>query len=77
MNDTFDYHFHGNLGLLAERKGADSIPILKKALDDNDPKVRWSAASMLVTLKDASGLEQMKQDLKTFTIRAEVRRACS
>jgi len=67
MNDTFDYHFHGNLGLLAERKGADSIPILKKALDDNDPKVRWSAASMLVTLKDASGLEQMKQDLKTFT----------
>jgi hypothetical protein len=37
MNATFDYHFHGNLGLLAEREGAEAIPILKKALVDTNP----------------------------------------
>ncbi len=67
MNDTFDYHFHGELGLLAERSGRKAIPILKKALVDTDPKVRWAAADMLGTLNDASGRVQMTQDLKTFS----------
>ena len=67
MNDTFEYHFHGELGLLAERDGKKAIPVLKKALADTNPKVRWTAADMLGTLNDASGLEQMKKDLKTFS----------
>ena len=67
MNDTFDYHFHGELGLLAERDGEKAIPVLKKALADPSPKARWTAADMLGTLNDASGLEQMKKDLKTFS----------
>jgi dienelactone hydrolase len=67
MNDTFNYHFHGELGLLAERDGKKAIPILKKALVDTNPKVRWAAADMLDSLNDASGLEQMKKDLKTFS----------
>ena len=67
MNDTFDYHFHGELGLLAERDGKQAIPVLKKALADTNPKVRWAAADMLGRLNDASGLEQMKKDLKTFS----------
>jgi pimeloyl-ACP methyl ester carboxylesterase len=67
MNDTFEYHFHGELGLLAERDGKKAIPVLKKALADTNPKVRWAAADMLGTLNDASGLEQMKKDFKTFS----------
>jgi pimeloyl-ACP methyl ester carboxylesterase len=67
MNDTFDYHFHAELGLLAERDGKKAIPILKNALVNSNPKVRWAAADMLITLNDASGLEQMKKDLKTFS----------
>jgi hypothetical protein len=67
MNDTFNYHFHGKLGLLAERDGKKAIPILKNALASTDPKVRWAAADMLGALNDASGLEQMKKDLKTFS----------
>ena len=67
MNDTFGYHFHGKLGLLAERDGKKAIPILKRALVNSNPKVRWAAADMLITLNDASGLEQMKKDLKTFS----------
>jgi len=67
MNDTFDYHFHGSLGLLAERKGEEAIPALKKALQDPNPKVRWAAADMLGTLDDKSGLKQMKKDLETFS----------
>lgn len=65
MNDTFHYHMHGELGLLAERKGAESIPTLKQALSDNDPKVRLAAASLLVTLNDTSGLKQMQHDFKS------------
>ena len=67
MNDTFGYHFHGNLGLLAEREGAEAIPVLKQALVDTNPKVRWAAADMLGTLNDLSGLRQMRKDLKTFS----------
>lgn len=67
MNDTFDYHTHGKLGLLAERRGAEAIPILKKALGDNDPKVRFTAASMLVFLNDNSSLQHMRNDFKTFS----------
>jgi pimeloyl-ACP methyl ester carboxylesterase len=67
MNDTLDYHFHGSLGLLAERAGEDAIPALKKALDDADPETRWAAANMLSTLHDKSGLNQMRKDLATFS----------
>ena len=67
MNDTFDYHFHGDLGLLCEREGAEAIPVLKKALVDTNPNVRWAAADMLSTLNDVSGLEQMRKDFKTFS----------
>ena len=71
MNDTLDYHFHGRLGLLAERDGAEAIPVLKKSLVDPDPKVRWAAADMLATLKDASGLDMMIKDLRAFSSQAE------
>ncbi len=71
MNDTFDYHFHGKLGLLAERQGLASIPTLRAALDDDDPKVRWSAAHLLGTLNDKSGLQQMRTDLETFSANKE------
>ena len=67
MNDTLDYHFHGSLGLLAERNGAAAIPILKKSLNDTDPKTRWSAAHLLGTLGDKSGVKQMKMDLIAFS----------
>lgn len=67
MNDTLDYHLHGSLGLLAERKGTAEIPTLKKSLQDSNPKVRWSAAHLLGTLGDSSGIDQMKKDLQTFS----------
>jgi hypothetical protein len=67
MNDTCDYHFHGTLGLLAERKGVKAIPTLRKSLQDDNPKVRWSAAHLLGTLSDPSGRDQMKRDLKKFS----------
>ncbi len=67
MNDTFDYHFHGELGLLAERHGKDAIAALKKALGDTDPMVRWAAADMLVTLNHTGGMEQMKSDFSRFS----------
>jgi len=67
MNDTFDYHFHGTLGLLAERKGAEAIPTLRESLQDANPRVRWSAAHLLSTLGDNSGIDQMKIDLETFS----------
>jgi len=67
MNDTLDYHFHGKLGLLAERDGKAAIPNLKQSLAAADPKVRWAAADMLIGLNDASGLQQMQQDLKIFS----------
>jgi pimeloyl-ACP methyl ester carboxylesterase len=70
MNDTFDYHFHGSVGLLAERDGAEAIPILKNSLVDPDAKVRWAAADMLATLNDASGLDAMKKDLRAFSSQA-------
>jgi|GEM_PF-600104 pimeloyl-ACP methyl ester carboxylesterase len=66
MNDTFDYHFHTRLGLLAEREGAKAIPVLKKSLDDSDSQVRLAAADMLITLMDDGGLEPMRKDLKAF-----------
>ncbi len=68
MNDTFDYHFHGELGLLAERNGKEAIPALRKALADDDPIVRWGAAHLLGTLGDQRGIGQMKKDLKAFSV---------
>ena len=47
LRDTLDYHPHGALGLLAERKGGESIAALKKALDDSSQKNRWVAAHRL------------------------------
>jgi hypothetical protein len=40
---------------------------LKKSLQDANPRVRWSAAHLLSTLGDTSGIEQMKKDLETFS----------
>lgn len=71
MNDTFDYHFHGSLGLLAERDGGKAIPVLRKSLADPNSKVRLAAADMLVTLKDDSGLDPMRKDLRTFSSRED------
>ncbi len=65
MNDTFDYHFHGKLGLLTERSGSKASPQLNKALSDSDPRVRWAAAEMLWRLKDTSGLETVKNDFRS------------
>jgi pimeloyl-ACP methyl ester carboxylesterase len=73
INDAFDYHFHGELGLLAERDGVAAVPILKKSLAHPDPNVRWSAADMLATLDDHHGLEQMKKDLGDFSSQDEHR----
>ena len=67
MNDTFDYHFHGELGLLAEREGEASIPVLKQALSDPDPKTRWAAADLLGGLNDRSGLDQTRKDFGAFS----------
>jgi hypothetical protein len=53
--------------LLAERKGPEAIPTLRKSLQDADPKVRWSAAHLLGTLGEKSGGDQMKTDLETFS----------
>jgi len=67
MNDTLDYHFHGRLGLLAEREGKEAIPAMKKALADPNPKRRWSAAHLLAALGDPGGLDTMEKDLVTFS----------
>jgi len=67
MNDTFDYHIHGSLGLLAEREGVESIPALKESLSNTDAVVRLAASNMLTTLKDDSGLEPMRKDFRVFS----------
>ena len=67
MNDTFDYHFHGRLGLIAEGEGAEAIPVLKKSLANSDAQVRLAAADMLSTLNDTSGLDPMMKDFKAFS----------
>lgn len=69
MNDTFNHHFHGEPGLLAERKGDEAIPELKKLLEDSDPEIRWGAAEMLWYLKNPGGLETMKKDFKTYAVK--------
>ena len=66
IRDTLNYHLHGALGLLAERKGREAIPDLKKALDDPSQKNRWVAAHHLGLLGDQSGLARMKQDFKSL-----------
>jgi len=66
IRDTLNYHPHGALGLLAERKGKEAIPELKKALDDPSQEKRWVAAHHLGLLGDRSGLARMKQDLKSL-----------
>jgi len=67
MRDTLNYHPHGALGLLAERKGLQALADLKKALDDPSQKTRWVAAHHLGLLGDVSGLPRMKRDFKTLT----------
>ena len=66
IHNTLNYHPHGFLGLLAERKGRAAVPELKKALDDPSQKNRWVAAHHLGLLGDQSGLARMKQDLKSL-----------
>ena len=64
LRATLNYHPHGALGLLTDRKGKAAIPTLKKALEDPEQKTRRIAAHHLGALGDKSGVEQMKQDLK-------------
>jgi len=52
---------------LAIEMREDSIPILKKALDDVKPLVRRSAALYLGFLGDRSGLETMKKDMEELS----------
>ena len=66
IRDTLNYHPHGALGLLAERKGSEAIADLKKALDDPSQKNRWVAAHHLGLLGDPSGLARMKQDFEAL-----------
>ncbi|MFC1633421.1 HEAT repeat domain-containing protein [Planctomycetota bacterium] len=50
------------LVLLTERIGKQAIQTLKKSLSDPKLKVRWTAAHLLKTVGDTSGLEQMQKD---------------
>lgn len=50
------------LHLLTDRIGKEAITTLKEALNDPHVKVRWTAAHLLGTLGDKSGLEQMQLD---------------
>ncbi|MCD6393525.1 MAG: HEAT repeat domain-containing protein [Planctomycetes bacterium] len=52
------------LELLTQRIADKAIPTLRKALSDPKGRVRWTAAHLLGTLGDKSGLKQMRQDLK-------------
>ena len=67
IRDTLDYHRHGALGLLAERKGTEAIPELKHSLDGPSQKNRWVAAHHLGLLGDQSGLSRMKQDFRSLS----------
>ncbi|MFT5470018.1 MAG: putative dienelactone hydrolase [Verrucomicrobiales bacterium] len=71
INDTLNYHFHGDLGLLAERDGEAAIPALKKALSDSDPMVRWAASALLAQTNDRSGLTQLRADFNEFASNQE------
>lgn len=55
------------LELLTERIGKEAIPTLEEALNDPKLRVRWTAAHLLGTLGDKSGLEQMRRDLTQLT----------
>ena len=66
MHDTFNYHPHGDLGLLAERQGKEAVPQLLKALNDPLQKNRWVAAHHLGLLGNTNGLARMQKDLKAL-----------
>jgi len=66
IRDTLNYHPHGELGLLAERKGKETVPALKKALGDPSQKKRRVAAHHLGLLGNPSGIVRMKQDLESL-----------
>ena len=50
------------LHLLTDRTSKEAITTLKEALNDPHVKVRWTAAHLLGTLGDKSGLERMQLD---------------
>jgi HEAT repeat protein len=50
------------LRLLTDRTGQEAATTLKEALNDPHVKVRWTAAHLLGTLGDKSGLERMQLD---------------
>jgi pimeloyl-ACP methyl ester carboxylesterase len=66
FREILNYHPHGNLGLMADRKGKEAIPALKKALEDASQQTRRGAAHLLGTLGDKSGLTRMQKDFKTL-----------
>jgi hypothetical protein len=50
------------LHLLTDRMGDKAIPMLRQALADAHVRVRWTAAHLLSSLGEKTGLEQMKLD---------------
>jgi hypothetical protein len=52
----------GALELLTHRTHQGAITTLKEALDDSHIRVRWTAAHLLFTLGDSSGLQRMQID---------------
>ncbi|MCJ8330836.1 MAG: hypothetical protein HRT89_19570 [Lentisphaeria bacterium] len=67
LRDKLNFHHLGDLALLAERKGKDAVPALKKALQSRLQKDRWVAAHYLGLQGDKSGLERLKKDFATLT----------
>jgi len=57
------------LQLLTHRIGEQAIPTLKEVLSDPHIRVRWTAAHLLGTLDDNSGLERMRMDFAEFVPR--------
>jgi hypothetical protein len=61
------------LNLLTELIGEEAIPVLKDALSDTEEvRVRWTAAHLLGTLGDKSGLGQMQKDFEELAVKAAV-----
>jgi len=56
--------------ILTERVGKDAVTVLKQFVTDPDLKVRMTAAHLLGTLGNKSGLEQMQKDFEELSAKA-------
>jgi len=54
------------MDLLTKRYPQEAVPVLKQSLNDKEIVVRCTAAHLLGTLGDKSGLEQMQKDFEEF-----------